>query len=152
MQAKSNWVHPQISWIVLISRGLKYRKERRPCRDIIHYVRTFRRNVFSSMFKYLYAPPWRACIINYAPTRGVFSLRLIVKNKVILSKRFADEPELLVFCVVKGNLSARKRLPFGRRKAAFCNLADYQWVTDAQEGVRPTAVLIFCEDLLRAGI
>ena len=56
----------------------------------------FLRNVFSSMFRYLYAPPWRAGIINYAPTMGVFSLRLIVKNKVILSNRFTYEPVLFV--------------------------------------------------------
>jgi len=101
-------VHPQICWMVLISRWLKYWKEHRPCRDIIsfrwplvHYVRTFRRNVFSSMFGYLYAPPWRAGIMNqrsakanYAPTMDAFSLRLIVKNKVIPSNRFAYEPLL----------------------------------------------------------
>ena len=47
------------------------------------------------MCRYLYAPRWRAGIINYAPTMSVFSLRLIVKNKVILSNRFADEPFLV---------------------------------------------------------
>ena len=32
--------------------------------------------------------------MNYASTLGVFCLRLLVKNKVILSNRFADEPLL----------------------------------------------------------
>ena len=41
------------------------------CRDIIHYVRTFWKNVFIDI-AYLYASPRRADIMNYVPTEGVF--------------------------------------------------------------------------------
>ena len=40
------------------------------CRDIIHYVRTFWKNVFIDI-AYLYASPRRADIMNYVPTEGV---------------------------------------------------------------------------------
>ena len=42
-----------------------------PCRDIIHYVRTFRKKRITLTFIYLYAPQWRADIMNYVPTKGI---------------------------------------------------------------------------------
>ena len=41
------------------------------CRDIIHYVRTFWKNVFIDI-AYLYASPRRADIMNYVPTVDVY--------------------------------------------------------------------------------
>ena len=54
------------------------RNERRPCRDIIYYVRTFWKNVFINI-AYLYASSRRADIINYVPTKDVFLYRTHVK-------------------------------------------------------------------------
>ena len=106
--------------MVLISRWLKYLKEHRLCRDIIYYVRTFRKKRILSMCRYLYAPPWRAGIINYAPTLGVFSLCIIVKNKVILSNGFADEPSLaLVPAYRQKGLCGIPGLCFGRWRRIF---------------------------------
>ena len=48
------------------------------CRDIIHYVRTFWKNVFIDI-AYLYASPRRADIMNYVPTADVY-LYLIMWN------------------------------------------------------------------------
>ena len=54
------------------------------CRDIIHYVRTFWKNVFIDI-AYLYDSPRRADIINYVPTEGVFLYRTHVFLLLLLA-------------------------------------------------------------------
>ena len=60
---------------------------------------------------------------------GVFSLRLIVKNKVILSKRFADEPQEVTFQAAKGYLLAPKRRQIATQKATYYERIDNQTLT-----------------------